>query len=45
MTGKSFDRCSAVLEARGLCRMLGAGSTVEELRELIAVPAKTERVL
>lgn len=25
--------------------MLGAGSTVKELRELIAVPARTERVL
>src|SRR5689334_22275085 len=42
---ESFDGCSAVSEARGLYRMIRAGSTIEELRELIAVPSKTERVL
>ena len=42
---ESFDGCSAVSEARGLYRMIRAGSMIEELRELIAVPAKTERVL
>jgi hypothetical protein len=36
---------SASAEARGLYRMLGAGSTIEELRELIAVPPRTERIL
>lgn len=37
--------CSPASEARGLYRMLGAGSTVEELRELIRVTPKTERTL
>lgn len=36
---------SAVSEARGLYQMLSTGSTVEELRELIAVPPKIERIL
>lgn len=42
---ESFDGCSAVSEAGALCRMLGAGSTIEELRELIAVPPRIERAL
>ena len=36
---------SAVWEARALYRMLGPEHTVEELRELIAVPPKIERIL
>ena len=45
MSEESFDGCSARAEARGLLRLLLAGSTVEELRELIAVPPRIERVL
>ena len=37
--------CSPLTEARGLYRMLSPGHTVEELRELIAVPPKLECVL
>lgn len=36
---------TAWAEARALYRMLGDENTVEELRELIAVPPKTERLL
>lgn len=35
----------AIAEARGFYRMFGVGSTIEDLRELIAVPAKTKRAL
>jgi len=45
MSEESCKGCSARAEARGLYRMLGAGSTVEAVRELIVVPARTERVL
>lgn len=45
MTGESFDGCLAIAEARALFRMVGAGSTIKELHDLIAVPARTERVL
>ena len=45
MTGKSFDARSAIAEARGFCRMFGVGRTIEELRGLIALPAKTKRAL
>lgn len=46
MTEESFDGCcSPSAKARGLYQMLGAGSTIEELRELIAVPPRIERVL
>ena len=38
-------RQSAFDEARALHRMLGDENTVEDLRELIVVPAWTERVL
>lgn len=34
-------RQSAVAEARGLYGMLSTGSTVEELRELSALPSKS----
>ncbi len=36
---------TAWAEARALYRMLGDENTVEELRSLIAVPPKTERLL
>ena len=35
----------AIAEARGFYRMFGVGSTIEELRGRIAVPAKTKRAL
>lgn len=42
----SLGRQSTRAEARGLYRILGQdGNTLEELRELIAVPPKIERVL
>jgi hypothetical protein len=36
---------TVLAEARALYRMLGAGHTVEELRECISVPPKIERKL
>ena len=41
LIGKQFP----VAEARGLYKMLSTGSTVEELRALIAVPPRIERAL
>lgn len=41
LVGKQFP----VAEARGLYRMLSTGSTIEELRELIAVPERMEKWL
>jgi hypothetical protein len=45
--GDSFalGRQSARAEARGLLPLLLSGSTVKEIRELIAVPPRTERTL
>lgn len=40
-----LGRQSAFNEAKALFRMIGAEHTVEELRELIAVPPKIEAVL
>jgi hypothetical protein len=46
MSEESFEGCSARAEARGLLRLIGRdGNTVEAIRELIAVPARTERAL
>lgn len=40
-----LGRQSAIAEARALYRMVGEEHTVEELRELIAVPPKIQAVL
>jgi hypothetical protein len=46
MNEESFEGCSARAEARALLRLIGRdGNTVEAIRELIAVPARTERAL
>jgi len=46
MTDDPLGAVGARAEARGLFRMLGHdGNTVEDLRELIAVPPRIERVL
>lgn len=46
MDDELLGRQSAIAEARALCGMLQRGEeTVESLRELIAVPARIERVL
>jgi hypothetical protein len=41
----ALGRQSALAEAHGLYRMIHAGCTIGELRELIAVPPHIERVL
>jgi hypothetical protein len=41
----AFGRQSAIAEAHGLYRMIQPECSVEELRELIAVPLHIERVL
>lgn len=45
MDDELLGRQSAFDEARPLYRMIGEETTVEEIRELIAVPARVEAVL
>jgi hypothetical protein len=44
-TSFALGRQSALAEAHGLYRMIQAECSVEQLRELIAVPPRIERVL
>ena len=41
----ALGRQSVLAEARGLYRMIQPECSIEEIRELIAVPPRTERVL
>ena len=45
MSNEFLARQSAIAEAAALYRMIGPENSVEELRELISVPPKTERAL
>jgi len=45
MRDNSHGAAGARAEARGLLPLLLSGSTLEEIRELIAVPPRIERVL